>query len=170
MIAIRELAEADITVIAATDGGPAWHGGGAKWRRYWREHQAGQRVAMVAERDDAIVGYGSLCWRSRYPPFAQAGTPDISDMVVGEGWRRQGIAGRLIDAFEARAREAGHGRIGIGFGLYADYGGAQRLYVRLGYIPDGRGVTYANAPVTPGAAVRVDDDLVLWLSKNLQAS
>jgi GNAT superfamily N-acetyltransferase len=167
MFEIRELVECDVAIIAATDGGVAWHGGEAKWRGYWREHLKGQRVAMVAARGDGIVGYGSLCWRSQYPPFAQAGTPDISDMVVAQDWRRQGVASRLIEALEARALAAGHSVIGIGFGLYADYGAAQQLYVRRGYVPDGLGLTYDNAPVVPGSTVRVDDDLVLWLSKTL---
>jgi GNAT superfamily N-acetyltransferase len=164
---IRDLTEADVPLIAATDGGGAWHGGEARWRGYWAEHDAGLRVALVACQADEIVGYGSLCWRSQYPPFAQAGTPDISDMVVAQRWRGRGIAARMIGALESRARAAGHSGIGIGFGLYADYGAAQRLYVRLGYVPDGRGVTYDNAPVAPGATVRLDDDLVLWLSKSL---
>ncbi|WP_275693088.1 hypothetical protein [Devosia lacusdianchii] len=37
----------------------------------------------------------------------------------------------------------------------------------LGYLPDGRGITYNGNPVTPGGSVSVDDDLVLWLVKPL---
>jgi len=106
-------------------------------------------------------------WTSQYPPFAAAGAPEIQDMVVSATWRRRGLATALIAAFEDRARAEGCRIIGIGFGLYADYGAAQRLYVRLGYVPDGRGLTYAGAPVVPGANVRVDDDMVLWLTKTL---
>ncbi len=168
-IAVRDLDEQDIAVIAAIDGGAAWHGGESKWRAYWHEHRQGLRVSMVALLGEKIIGYGSLCWHSQYPPFREAGTPEIADLVVAEGARRQGVASRLIGACEAQARAAGRDLIGIGFGLYADYGAAQRLYVRLGYIPDGRGLTYKNVPVAPGASARVDDDLVLWLSKSLSA-
>jgi hypothetical protein len=41
------------------------------------------------------------------------------------------------------------------------------MYVRRGYIPDGRGITYKWEPVTGGQQVRADDDLVLWLVKRL---
>ena len=32
--------------------------------------------------------------------------------------------------------------VGIGVGLYPDYGSAQRLYIKRGYLPDGHGATY----------------------------
>ena len=56
-------------------------------------------------------------------------------------------------------------QIGIGFGLHAGYGAAQRLYVRLGYVPDGRGVSYNGEFPSEGDSVRLDDDLVLYLRK-----
>jgi hypothetical protein len=52
--------------------------------------------------------------------------------------------------------------------LYRDYGAAQRLYAGLGYVPDGQGVSYHNLAVTPGATVKVDDSLVLWMIKELK--
>ncbi len=116
----------------------------------------------------APVGYASLVWRPHYPPFAAEDTPEISDMVVVEGLRGQRIGSALIAACEARARAAGKQRIGIGFALYADYGRAQRLYVRRGFVPDGRGASYDVKPVTPGAHYRIDDDLVLFLTKELR--
>ena len=164
---IRELAEGDAAVIGATQASGAWHGGEAKWRTYFDEQRRGLRVCLLAVEDGEIHGYGSLVWRSQHPPFAEAGIPEVQDMVVGEAWRRRGLAARLLAAFEARARAAGYATLGIGFGLYADYGAAQRLYVRSGYVPDGGGITHDNAPVVPGAMVRVDDDLVLWLTKSL---
>ncbi len=47
----------------------------------------------------------------------------------------------LVAAFKARARAEGCSNLGIGFDLCADYGAAQRLYVSLGFAPDGNGVT-----------------------------
>ncbi len=57
--------------------------------------------------------------------------------------------------------------IGIGVGLYKDYGSAQRLYCKKGYIPDGHGVQYQYQPVAPGSMIRADDDLLLFFTKNL---
>jgi hypothetical protein len=58
-------------------------------------------------------------------------------------------------------------QVGLGVGLYADYGAAQRLYVRRGYVPDGRGIMYGNEPVEPGATVRIDDDATRMLVRSL---
>ena len=143
--------------------------GVTKWSGYWDEHCRGARVCLVAEADGNVVGYGSLVWRSQNPPFAAAAVPEIQDMVVAHRWRGRGVATALVVACEARALTEGISKLGIGFALYADYGAAQRLYVRLGFVPDGRGVSWRNKPVKPGDNVRVDDDLVLWLCKSLKA-
>jgi GNAT superfamily N-acetyltransferase len=166
---LRELRSDDLPKLAARrDAGPAWHGDWDHWPRYLAEHVAGERVVFVVEAEDGgLVGYGSLVWRSQYPPFAAAGIPDVSDMVVAQGYRRRGFGEAIIAACEDRARDLGMTALGIGVGLYADYGAAQRLYVRLGFVPDGRGVAYDNAPTTPGEPYRLDDDLVLWLTKPL---
>lgn len=58
-------------------------------------------------------------------------------------------------------------QVGIGVGLTPDYGNAQRLYVKCGYIPDGNGVTYQYQSVKWGVKYKVDDDLVLWFIKEL---
>ena len=41
------------------------------------------------------------------------------------------------------------------------------MYARRGYIPDGRGVSYRGVVQQPGATVRLDDDLVLMMSRRL---
>ncbi len=57
--------------------------------------------------------------------------------------------------------------VGLGVGLYKDYGNAQRLYFKLGYCPDGNGISYNYETVPQGNSVPVDDDLCLWLIKNI---
>lgn len=57
--------------------------------------------------------------------------------------------------------------IGIGVGMYKDYGAAQRIYCRRGYIPDGNGIIYNNQIIVPGSMVCVDDDLNLYFTKEL---
>jgi len=114
-----------------------------------------------------FLAYGSLVWSPAYNPFRELRIPEIQDLVVAQDRRRQGIATRLIAAFEDRARSRCSAQIGLGVGLYADYGAAQRLYVKLGYVPDGRGITSHVKPVLGGSNIKVDDDLVLWLVKSL---
>jgi GNAT superfamily N-acetyltransferase len=168
MAEIRDLTEADLPGLSATDGGNGWRGGDHPiWRQYLDEQRQRVRDPLVATEGGAIVGYVGLLWRSHYPPFAEAGVPEISDMVVAASWRRRGLGERMIAVCEARARAAGCRTMGIGVSLYADYGAAQRLYARLGYVPDGRGVAYDGAPTIPGQSYRLDDDLVLFMTKPL---
>lgn len=130
--------------------------------------QGGQTlVEMVLEGES--VGRGTLKWHSAYGPFREAGIPEINDLWVRREHRGLGLGRRMIAHIEGLARAAGAATIGIGFGLYADYGPAQRLYVRLGYVPDGRGISYRDEAVTPGEPIPIDDYAILWLVKELVA-
>lgn len=166
--ALRELRSDDLTRIAATEGGAAWKGGHEKWNRYLAEQGQGLRIVLLAPSSETIVAYGSLVWASQNPSFRSAGIPEIQDLVVAEGHRRTGLGTRLIRALETRAKATGCPQVGIGVGLYSDYGNAQRLYWSLGYVPDGQGVSYKNVVVPPMSTVALDDDLVLWLVRELK--
>lgn len=72
----------------------------------------------------------------------------------------------MLDLAEAEAQKKSK-IIGIGVGLYADYGDAQQLYIKRGYMPDGLGITYNYQPIDPGSMIRLDDALVLWFTKEL---
>ena len=48
-----------------------------------------------------------------------------------------------------------------------DYGAAQRMYVKCGYIPDGMGMRHNDRYVKNGDRLTVDDGLVLLLKKRL---
>ncbi|MEK5392826.1 GNAT family N-acetyltransferase [Margalitia sp. FSL K6-0131] len=82
-------------------------------------------------------------------------------------YRKKGIATNIIIELEKAALQKGANTIGIGVGLFKDYGSAQRLYTKLGYIPDGNGIQYDGKPVQKGTYVFVDDDLVLYYTKKL---
>ena len=56
----------------------------------------------------------------------------------------------------------------IGVGLHSGYGSAQRMYVKRGYVPDGSGVWYRDKVCEPYEKCCNDDDLVLYLSKNIE--
>jgi len=62
--------------------------------------------------------------------------------------------------------------IGIGIGLYASadggYGATQRLCIKRGPIPDGKGVTYYHKPIKPINHDPLDDDLVVWFIKKIK--
>ena len=138
-----------------------------KWTRYLAEQQKGARMACIVEEEGKIVGYGNLLLSSEYPHFKQNRIPEINDVWIYEESRKKGIATALIAHLEQLAKQEAYTTIGIGVGLYRDYGAAQRLYFRLGYTPDGNGITYKHIAVIPGEKYPIDDDLILWLTKPL---
>ena len=138
-----------------------------KWKRYLEEQQVGTRIARIIEYEDKIVGYGNLLLYSEYASFKIDNVPEINDVWIDDHYRRKGLGTLLLSHLEQSAKQLGYPQIGIGVGLYRDYGPAQRLYFRLGYKPDGRGISYKHTPVTPGEAYPIDDDLILWLTKHL---
>lgn len=130
--------------------------------------EKGTRVVLVALHKNDVTGHVTIKWQSEYPSFAEKGIPEINDLWVLREYRRQGVAAALVDEAERiifqRSRLAG-----IGVGMYADYGPAQQMYVRRGYVPDGNGLYHGKQPVMPGYDVFVDDDLVLYSVKERPA-
>lgn len=164
---IRPMHETDIHVISI-DHCLSWSSiqeTKEKWSRYYRDQQSNIRTVGIVEQGSKILGYGSLLLKSQYPYFA--GIPEIHDVWIYKEYRRKGLGSRLISWLEELAKGKGYQKIGIGVGLYADYGSAQRLYTRLGYIPDGQGITYEYQPTVPGKPYLLDDELILWLKKDL---
>lgn len=170
MIDIVPLAPEHIESIVAIEGGNGWKQQRESWAPKLRAHRDGRCAIRVAISAGQVVGYGGLVWQSDYAAFARSNIPEINDLVTARAHRGKGVASMLIAGFEALAAAAGCRAIGLGVGLYADYGPAQRLYASLGYRPDGAGVTYLGQPVLPGSPVSLDDDLLLWLTKRLTAS
>jgi ribosomal protein S18 acetylase RimI-like enzyme len=132
-----------------------------------RQQEEGQIVLLVAESDGDYLGHVKVVWDSEVPYFRENGIPEIQDLIVVPAHRRRGIATHLLDEAETIIRGR-TGVAGICFGLYADYGPAQRLYVLRGYVPDGKGIIYKASYVRPGHTVIADDDLVLCLTKMLE--
>ena len=164
-IIFRALTEVDIPLIVVAFAEIGWIKPPSTFQGYLEEQMCGKRCVWVALRGDDFLGYVTLRWHSDYQSFALQNIPEINDLNVLPRFRRRGIGSKLLDLAEAEARKRGQ-CIGIGVGLYADYGDAQKLYVKRGYVPDGHGLTYKNKPVQPGNTVQVDDDLVLWFVKN----
>ena len=140
-----------------------------KWERYYTEQQTNIRTVCIAKIGDEFIGYGSLLNNTEYPEFKNFGIPEINDVWISAEYRGNGFGKRLVQYLEAIALKENHKQVGIGVGLYKDYGFAQKLYVRMGYVLDGNGVTYKYQPVTPGDSYPVDDDLIIWFKKDLQS-
>ncbi|WP_407945072.1 GNAT family N-acetyltransferase [Paenibacillus glycinis] len=130
------------------------------------ENISGLRMTLLAFADGQVAGCAHLKYESGYPHFRNRHIPEINDLLVFPAFRKHGVANRLMEEFETIVNRH-HNHIGIGVGLYKDYGAAQRIYCRRGYIPDGHGVMYQDNEVKPGDMVRVDDELVLYFVKEL---
>ena len=98
----------------------------------------------------------------QYELYNRLGIPEIQDVFVLPDFRRRGLATALIQHLE---EEAGTEMVGISVPISPQFGPAQRLYIRLGFEPDGNGVTYDRKPIAHNAPVRLDDDLCLMLVK-----
>lgn len=138
-----------------------------KWQQYYVEQQAHGRTVCLLEASNQLIGYGSLLRVSQYPYFRDNKIPEINDIWIKEELRNRGFGKALITHLENMARDEDYEQIGIGVGLYRDYGPAQKLYVEMGYAPDGKGITYKYVYVTPGKPYPVDDDLITWMQKAL---
>lgn len=116
-----------------------------------REGSFSHRHCAVALDAGAVVGTAHAYpadWmrsvdRSYLPPerLAHIATFDaaqdwgsyfLSALAVASPWRRRGIAGRLLDWVEGRARSGGFDRITLH--VWADNAPARSLYARHGYI------------------------------------
>jgi GNAT superfamily N-acetyltransferase len=165
-IAIRPLRASDPAWIAAAFAAIGWSKPRELYERYLAEQEAGRRQVRVARDGDRLAGYVTLNWRPVYPPFRADGIPEIQDLNVLPEFRRRGIGSALLDAVESLAGERTR-TVGIAVGLGSDYGPAQRLYVRRGYVPDGRGIAHRGRTVEFGKQVVVDDHLVLYFTREL---
>ena len=167
-ILIRILKEGDPPTIAAAFRNMGWSKPESQYRRYLQEQAAGTRTCFVATVGGKFAGYVTVNWQPIYAGFAELNIPEIQDLNVLRTYRRKGIASTLLDRAEAEVARRSR-IVGIGVGLHPGYNAAQRLYVKRGYIPDGRGITYRDHFVDEGAQVRLDDDLVMHFTKQLGA-
>jgi GNAT superfamily N-acetyltransferase len=138
------------------------------WATYYQEQKNKVRTVAVIEKSGEILGYGSLLRKPECPFFTQRNIPEINAVWIGEDHRRKGLGTALIKWLETLASQEGYNEIGIGVGLYRDYGPAQQLYFQLGYLPEGNGITYKGQPTIAGQSYPLDDDLLLWLVKPLK--
>ncbi|MGD6801056.1 GNAT family N-acetyltransferase [Rossellomorea vietnamensis] len=133
------------------------------------EVKEGKRIVFAAKTEEkTTAGISHLLLTSKYPGFREENIPEINDLIVVTKQRGEGIGAKLLYAQEEYAKDQGFHSIGLCVGLYGDFGPAQRLYAKSGYIPDGKGVVYDYQPAAPGEMVRLDDELNLCLIKFLR--
>ena len=164
---IRLLESKDIPEIAEAFQQLGWRKPASQYERYLTEQSLGLREVFVVFVKGEFAGYLTVCWYSLYEPFRKKNIPEIVDLNVLPKFRRQGIGTQLMDIAENTIAKV-NPIAGIGVGMDPDYGAAQRLYVLRGYIPDGHGLHYRDHYVKYGEQIIVDDDLAIYLTKELK--
>jgi GNAT superfamily N-acetyltransferase len=122
---------------------------------------------IIAFEVDAPVAVVTIRWKPNYPPFKEAGIPFIQNIEVQYDLRGKGYGNRVMEAIERHIAQRAS-KAGICVALFDDYGPAQRLYAKRGYVPDGRGACHRFTPLQRGQTITLDDDHLIWLVKDLQ--
>ncbi len=164
---IHRLQAGDVQEIVAGHQEAGWKKTTPLLEGYLRDQLAGDRVVLVARLDGVFAGYLTIIWSPEYRPFREAGIPEVNDFSVLPKFWRRGIGTRLMDEAERIIGERS-AYSGIGFGMGADYGPAQRLYVLRGYVPDGHGLMDHSKPVVYGEQIMVSHELAIYLVKKLR--
>lgn len=166
MIIVRKMIESDIQSLHSSFARQGWVKPLDILNRYFTEQQSQLREVFVAEENGFPIGYATLMPNDKNGAFKDMNIPMISDFNVFIEHRQKGAGTAILDAIEKKASERSS-RICLGVGLHSGYGAAQKMYIKRGYVPDGSGVWYKNEQLDQYASCCNDDDLILYLSKQL---
>ncbi len=137
------------------------------YERAIERHKNGDLLIILAILDNKFIGYCFLNWQPKYSYFKKCNIPEIQDLNVLSDYRRRGVGRALIDYCEKIASSRGYKEMGIAVGMGASFGAAQRLYTKMGYIPDGAGICYDRKPVAMGEFKPIDENLSLMMTKSI---
>ncbi len=166
---IRSMEEADARIFTDEYTAQGWHPDIATYHMRLKDQEEGRCFALTAEYRGHPAGSVYVYLAPHDGPFKEKGWPEIHDFSVLEKYQRKGIGNRLMDAAEKIAGQYAD-TVCLGVGLCREFGSAQRMYVKRGYIPDGSGVWYQGRQCVQYETVcTIDDDLILFLSKKLNA-
>ena len=165
---IRNMEEADAQILIDEEIAQGWNADVTKYLTRLRDQAEGKCVSLTAVYKGQPAGYVNVYLTGLGGAFSGKGWPEIVDFGVLEKHRRKGIGSKLMDIAEQIAGQYAD-MVWLCVGLHSGYGSAQRMYIKRGYIPDGTGVWYQGKPCKQYAAeIANDDDLVLFLSKQLK--
>ena len=166
-ILIRNMLESDIDYFAEEFIKLNWGDRRDTLAVYFNEQSSLQRDVLVAEYNGVPAGYITLLQNAEHGPFANMNIPEIKDFNVLPTYRRLGIGNQLMEGIEEVAKSK-NTQITLGVGLYSDYGTAQRMYVKRGYIPDGSGLWFNNKNLAPYEDCVNNDELNLFFVKRFR--
>lgn len=163
---IRELIDSDILDFHNEFKLQGWDKPVCLFQKYLSEQNENKRQIFVATIDDNVAGYATLLPNDEHGPFKNKNIPTICDFNVLEKFQKHGIGNAILQTIEDEVKKYSN-KICLGVGLHSGYGSAQRLYIKRGYIPDGSGVWYNNELLKQNQSCKNNDDLILYLLKQL---
>lgn len=164
-IDIRIMNYDDIPFICRADGDESQENI-AYLKRQLDNQEKGECTALIALYNGTAAGYVFLYYQCRWGGLAGHNIPGVADLIVFKKYRRKKIAAMLLDEAENIAKQYCN-KIYLDVCLNSGYGPALRFYIKRGYIPDGKGVYYKEKVCETDAVCRNDDELTLWLAKEL---
>ncbi|MBQ7306084.1 MAG: GNAT family N-acetyltransferase [Clostridia bacterium] len=167
-LVIRNMEEADAPILVNEYNAQGWHDDVDGYMVRLKDQAEGKCIALTAEYQGQPAGNVYLYLDANEGPFKGKGWPIIVDFNVLMKYQRKGIGNRIMDVAEQIAAKYAD-TVCLGVGLSREYGTAQRMYAKRGYIPDGSGVWYQDKQCVQYETVCiVDDDLVLYMAKELK--
>lgn len=166
-LVIRDMEEADALVFTDEFTAQGWHPDINGYLSRLKDREDGKCTALTAVYRDRPAGAVYVYRTAQGGPFAEKNWPVIVDFNVLKKYQRRGIGNRLMDAAEQVAGQYAD-TVCLGVGLSREYGSAQRMYVKRGYIPDGSGVWYNDVQCVQYESIcTIDDELILYFYKEL---
>ncbi|MBO4909570.1 MAG: GNAT family N-acetyltransferase [Lachnospiraceae bacterium] len=165
-IKIRSMIPEDAKVLYDTYLSYGWHPSLENYENYYKEQEAGERLVFIAEYEGRVSGQCTLVLHPSEGPWVNQGYPEIVDLTVFFDVHNKGIGNKLLDAVEKEASKISK-IVYLAVGVHSGYGPAQRMYVKRGYNFDGSGVWYQGKQLEQYAPCVNDDDLLLFMSKDL---
>ena len=141
--------------------------GAAEARAYLADHAEPEGASLIAVHGDDVAGYAAILWESNFDGFRDRGIPLVHQLAVAGPLRRQGVATLLMDAAEQLACERGVTRWALRSACSTSTArpsgctGSAAMFLTAGAYPR------AQRPVGKGMQVTMDDDLIMWLTKEL---
>ncbi|MDR3205139.1 MAG: GNAT family N-acetyltransferase [Deltaproteobacteria bacterium] len=164
---IRKMNLNDAEIISNAFKAQNWNKSIEIYRNYFVEQRNNERITLIAEIKDKFIGYINIKWKSSYHYFFINKIPEIVDLNVLIKYRRMDFGNKLMNKAEEIIKEQSD-FAGIGVGLLSEYGAAQIMYIKRGYIPDGNGIYKKNSYIKFGESVKIDDDVILYFIKKLK--
>lgn len=164
MIELRQIQQGDEQLISNAFLDQGWNKPVEQYLNYIERNNNNEIITILAFYDGEFAGYGNLFYKSDYIEFQEQNIPEVVDLNTLIKFRGKGIATAIMNELEKRAFETSS-KVGIGVGLIKDYGPAQAMYAKRGYVPNAKGIYYNDKNIGYFDSIQADDSLVLYMVK-----